>query len=86
MRNSSPFAALFERNGKILLMGADISSLTFYHKVEEAIETRLPISPFTQERFVLESKQRDGSMVTTHTRLFEPAVSRRRNLYKLVPD
>jgi aminoglycoside 3-N-acetyltransferase len=84
--NGSPFAALFERNGKILLMGADISSLTFYHMVEEAIETRLPISPFTQERFVLESKQRDGSMVTTDTRLFEPAVSRRRNLYRLMPE
>jgi aminoglycoside 3-N-acetyltransferase len=82
----TPFASLLERNGKILLLGADIDSLTFYHMIEEAIEPRLPASPFTQQLFVLTSKQEDGSMVKTQTRLFEPAVSRRRNLQKLVPE
>ena len=82
----SPFAQLLERRGKILLLGADISSLTFFHLTEELLEPRLPVSPFTQETFHLTSKQRDGSLVATDTRLFEPAVSRRRNLYKLVPE
>lgn len=82
----SPFSGLLDRNGKILLLGADIDSLTFYHAIEEAIEARLPFSPFTQQRFVLTSKLGDGSMVSTETRLFEPAVSRRRNLNKLVPE
>ena len=82
----TPFSALLDRNGKILLLGADIASLTFYHAIEEVIEARLPVSPFTQQRFVLASKQADGSAVSTTTRLFEPAVSRRRNLYKLVPE
>jgi|ERR1700674_1518480 aminoglycoside 3-N-acetyltransferase len=82
----TPFAALADRGGKILFLGADITSLTFYHMIEETIEARLPVSPFTQKRFVLISKQRDGSLVSTETRLFEPAVSRRRNLLKLVPE
>ncbi len=82
----TPFASLLERNGKILLLGADIDSLTFYHWIEEAIEPRLPLSPFTQQFFDLTSKQEDGSMARTQTRLFEPAVSRRRNLQKLLPE
>ena len=82
----TPFARLLDRGGKILLLGADIASLTFYHMIEEAIETRLPSSPFTQQHFVLTSRQKDGILVSTETRLFEPVVSRRRNLYKLVPE
>ena len=82
----TPFASLLDRGGKILLLGTDIASLTFYHMIEEVVESRLPSSPFTKQRFVLTSKQKDGSLVSTETRLFEPAVSRRRNLYKLVPE
>jgi len=82
----TPFSGLLDRSGKILLLGADITSLTFYHMIEEAIEARLPVSPFTQQRFVLTSKQGDGSVLRTDTRLFEPSVSRRRNLLKLVPE
>ena len=82
----SPFARLLERRGKILLLGADISSLTFFHLAEELLESQLPVSPFTREKFRLASTQRDGSIVVIDTRLFEPAVSRRRNLYKLVPE
>jgi aminoglycoside 3-N-acetyltransferase len=82
----SPFARLLERRGKILLLGADISSLTFFHLTEELLEPQLPVSPFTQETFHLASKQKDGTVVATDTRLYEPAVSRRRNLYKLVPE
>ena len=43
-------------------------------------ESRMPVSPFTREVFVLSSRGHDGALVTTSTRLFEPAVSRRRSL------
>lgn len=79
----SPFARLLERQGKILLLGAEIESLTFFHTVEEMLETRFPMSPFTIEVFDLTSKGPGGALVHTQTRLFEPAVSRRRNLAKL---
>jgi aminoglycoside N3'-acetyltransferase len=82
----SPFARLHEQAGKMLLLGADISSLTFYHWIEEALESRLPESPFTRQRFLLASRCMDGRLVMTDTRLFEPGVSRRRNLYKLLPE
>lgn len=79
----SPFAQLHERHGKILLLGVGIESLTFFHTVEEMLESRFPVSPFTREYFDLTSKGVGGAQVETRTRLFEPAVSRRRNLGKL---
>lgn len=82
----SPYMKLRERDGKVLLAGVGIDSLTVYHAVEEALEARLTPSPFTSRSFVLQSKLADGSIVETTTRLFEPAVSRRRNLGKLVPE
>jgi aminoglycoside N3'-acetyltransferase len=80
---ASPYAKLFDRNGKVLLAGVDIASCTLYHAIEEALGPRLPVSPFTEEYFKLRSRTSDGTEVVTTTRLFEPIVSRRRNLRKL---
>jgi aminoglycoside 3-N-acetyltransferase len=82
----SPYAKLLERDGKVLLAGTDIASLTLYHTLEEALEDRLPASPFTSTDFRLPSRLSDGTTVVTITRLFEPAVSRRRNVAKIVPE
>ena len=82
---SSPYARLLDMHGKILLVGTDIGALTFYHTVEALLEQKFPVTPFTTEVFSLQSRDYSGALVTTRTRLFEPAVSRRRNLYKLVP-
>jgi aminoglycoside 3-N-acetyltransferase len=80
----SPYEALLQRRGKILLLGCDIGVLTFYHLLEERIEAALPFSPFTAEQYRLQSKARDGELLQTQGRLYEPSVSRRRNLGKLV--
>jgi aminoglycoside 3-N-acetyltransferase len=82
----SPYAKLLERDGKVLLAGTDITSLTLYHTLEEELEDRLPVSPFTSADFRLSSQLSDGTALDTITRLFEPAISRRRNLTKLVPE
>ena len=81
----TPFEALLKRQGKIVLLGTDISVLTFYHLLEELIEHELPVSPFTAERFHIQSKNREGQILDTHCRLYEPTVSKRQNLHKLVP-
>ncbi|HEY1129910.1 MAG TPA: AAC(3) family N-acetyltransferase [Roseateles sp.] len=81
----SPFEALRRREGKILLLGTDISVLTFYHYLEEVFEPRLPASPFTEEVFTLGSKTAQGELLETRTRLYAPALSKRRNLHKLIP-
>jgi hypothetical protein len=45
----------------------------------------MPASPFTKDDFVLQSRDETGAILVSKTRLFEPAVSRRRNLDKLRP-
>ncbi len=76
----SPFARLLDVDGKILLLGAGIEALTFFHFVEESLESRMPFSPFTQEVFRLRARNRSGEEVEVATRLFDPLVSRRRKL------
>lgn len=82
----SPYMQLLERDGKVLLAGADIDSLTLWHALEERLEHVLQVNPFTREHYELVSRLADGTTATTRTRLFEPSVSKRRNLFKLVPE
>jgi len=82
----SPYARLLETDGKILLLGTGIGALTFFHTVEELLEKQLPQSPFTEEVFCLQSRDHSGKIVVTQTRLFEPGMSKRRNLDKLIPE
>ena len=57
--------------------------MTFYHFIEEEIESKLPFSPFTEEIYTLRSRDTDGNEFFTRTRLFDPARSKKRNLNKL---
>lgn len=79
----SPFSQLRERDGKILLLGPDIDVLTYYHYVEDVLEARFPKSPFTAERFDAKVRDRTGNEIHCALRLFEPAMSRRRDLQVL---
>ncbi len=82
----SPYGRLLDVNGKILLLGTGIGVLTFFHAVEEILEKHLPISPFTEEKFMMQSKTESNKLVKTETRLFNPYVSKRRNLDVLIPE
>jgi len=81
----SPYHRLLECDGRVLFLGADIRSLTYYHTVEALLGDDWPQSPFTQETFRLTTIASDGTARITETRLFDPAVSRRRNLEILLP-
>ncbi|HUG37119.1 MAG TPA: AAC(3) family N-acetyltransferase [Candidatus Limnocylindrales bacterium] len=81
----SPYARLLERDGRILFLGAGIESMTFFHYVEEVLEPDMPFSPFTREELTLSSKDLAGRVLESKTRLFDPAVSRRRDLDRLRP-
>ncbi len=43
----------------------------------------MPFTPFTKEKFLLRSKDRDGTILESRTRLFERTYSARRNLRPL---
>lgn len=79
----TPFHRLLERQGKILLAGVGISAMTFYHCIEELLESRLPESPLTSERYVMKCKLETGTIETAPMRLYVPVVSSRRRLQPL---
>jgi aminoglycoside 3-N-acetyltransferase len=81
----TPYGRLIDYNGRILILGKSIRVMTFYHTIEEELEPQMPFSPFTQETFSLQSRGPDTNILVTHTRLFDPGYSRRRNLDKMVP-
>jgi aminoglycoside N3'-acetyltransferase len=82
----SPYFRLLECDGDVLLLGARITDLTLFHTLEELLEPRMPVSPFTRERFVFDCRGADGAQVRVETRLFDPELSARRNLRKLAPE
>lgn len=81
----SPFAKLLEVSGKILLLGTDIETMTFFHHLEERFESRLEHSPFTTEVFDTEVKV-GGELKTVQTRLFDKDLSIRRSTKPLLPE
>jgi len=81
----TPYGRLLDHEGKILFLGTDINVMTFFHAVEEILESQLPFSPFTKEVYSPKSRDEHGNLLVSQTRLFEPHYSRRRNIEKLIP-
>ncbi len=81
----TPYARFGDRGGKILLLGTGINCLTYYHSLEEDIEGRIPVSPFTEETFDIRSRDANREIVQTRNRLFEPGLSRLRDMRPTIP-
>jgi len=81
----SPFGRLLDYDGRILFLGTGIEVMTFFHAVEDILETELPQSPFTEEEFALTTVTADGRKWQTRMRLFDRELSRRRRISAVVP-
>jgi aminoglycoside 3-N-acetyltransferase len=81
----SPYAKLLEVNGKTLLLGTSIETMTFFHYLEEEFEHRLSASPLTSEFFAAPVRV-NGEVLNIRTRLFEPRLSRRRRISIMLPQ
>jgi aminoglycoside N3'-acetyltransferase len=82
---SSPYARLIDADAKILMAGVGIEPLTFFHTIEELLEPEMPFSPFTADWVTAQVRDAQGRIHTCKFRLFEPGISKRRNLHILVP-
>ena len=71
----SPYHKLLEADGKILLAGAGISTLAFYHCIEELLEPQLPVRPFTERVYELQVRDARGALHLIRSRLYDPTVS-----------
>jgi aminoglycoside 3-N-acetyltransferase len=81
----SPFQKLLETDGKVVLLGVNVRTMTFFHYLEEELEERMPFSPFTKETFRLDVRDERGQIWPVVTRLYEPVVSRHRDVRLMVP-
>jgi aminoglycoside 3-N-acetyltransferase len=81
----SPFAKLLDADGKVLLLGVGVRAMTFFHFLEEQLEDRMPFSPFTAQRFALSVRDEGGQVWPVVTRLYDPAVSRKRDVRLMIP-
>ena len=82
----TPYWRLLDRDGKIVLLGVPIDVLTFFHTIEAHLEDRMPVSPFTTEVYDVRCRDIEGRELVVRTRLFDPAMSRRRTMKPLVPE
>jgi aminoglycoside 3-N-acetyltransferase len=82
----SPFEKLVEADGKVLLLGVDVRSMTFFHYLEEELESRMPFSPFTKETFALHVRDERGEVWPVETRLYDPVVAGQRDVRIMVPE
>jgi aminoglycoside 3-N-acetyltransferase len=81
----SPYERLLRHSGSILLIGVDIRAMTFFHATEELLEPLYPASPFTSQYYSLVSKDKDGALIKTKTRLFDPQLSQNRDTRRMIP-
>jgi aminoglycoside 3-N-acetyltransferase len=82
----SPFAKLIAADAKVLLLGVDVRSMTFYHYLEEELEATMPFSPFTTEQFTLSVRDADGQTWPVSVRLYDAVVGAQRDVRLMVPD
>ena len=83
---STAYHRMLDVDAKIVMLGTGLQPMTFYHCVEEIIEPLMPLSPFTTEEFTLQAKDEKGNLYTSRMRLFEPVLSRKRQMSLMVPD
>jgi hypothetical protein len=67
----------------VVLLNTGIGALTLYHCIEELIEPLLPFSPFTAETYTLRIRNGGEESLGAPMRLFDPAVSSKRDLTPL---
>jgi len=66
----TPYARLLDYDGKILLMGASASTMTFCYFAAEELEPRLPVPVLTRETYAMRWKDAHGTVRVSNVRLF----------------
>jgi aminoglycoside 3-N-acetyltransferase len=79
----SPYHGLLAADGSILLLGTGMESMTFFHALEEILADKMPFFPFTEKIYSLKSRNANGEMVLTKTRLYDLKISRRRRISRM---
>lgn len=77
----SPFWRLADVDGKILVIGVGLSSVTSFHMTEDHMGNKFPVSVYLDEPYRLSCRNNLGEKVEVMTRCHDPAISRLRDCY-----
>lgn len=81
---NSPFARLYEKNGKILYLGVTLDNAgTNLHTLEDAVDFKYPV--YADEWFPFSIIDENGERHEIRTRVHNPEFSRRRRCDELLP-
>ncbi len=75
----SPYYKLKERNGKILLFGVGLDSMTFTHVIEDMIGKLYPVKVYTDTIYNVDVIDFNGKVHNVTTTCHDPEISRIRN-------
>src|SRR3989449_7833945 len=82
----TPYGRLLEYDGKILFAGVPVSTMTFFHFVEEELEPRMPFPVFAPEGYALRWKDEAGAVGVSRMRLFSLRLAGHRDLNPLASE
>ncbi|TMD71456.1 MAG: AAC(3) family N-acetyltransferase [Chloroflexi bacterium] len=82
----TPYGKLLECDGKILFAGVPVSTMTFFHFVEEELEPRMPFPLFAPEEYALRWKDEAGVIGVSKMRLFSLRLAGHRDLNPLASE
>ncbi len=71
----SPYYKLMERNGKILLFGVDLDSMTFTHVIEDLIGDLYPVNVYTKKSYTVAVTDTKGEVHQVVTKCHNPEAS-----------
>lgn len=81
---NSPFARLYQKNGKILYLGVTLDNAgTNLHTLEDAVDFKYPV--YADEWFAFTIVDENGQRHETKTRVHNPEFSKRRRCDELLP-
>ena len=82
----TPYGRLHEYGGKLLFAGVPISTMTFFHLVEEELEPRMPFAVFDPDEYALRWRDDDETVRMATMRLFSLRLAGHRDLTPLVRE
>jgi aminoglycoside 3-N-acetyltransferase len=83
---ATPYGKLLEHDAKILFAGAPVTAMTFFHLVEEELESRLPFPVFAPKRYALRWKDETGAVRVSTMRLFSRHLAGHRDVTPLAVE
>ena len=77
----SPYWRLADSQGKVLVIGVGLSSVTGFHLPEDRLGSRFPVRVYHSNRFEIDCTDWQGKSVKVNTPAHNPLISRVRDCY-----